>query len=128
MSSDSFSSLRPFASGGVRAEREESKGHGHNEYAYILKSAATLRRDPGSFKIDSPGTTNATRQALEVERPFETSELYTAGMTKYVTPPPALPNPPVRALAVPTTFLSKTASPSEQLSADQRRLDDTHKL
>jgi len=30
-----------------------------------------------------------------------------AGMTKYVIPPPALPQPAVRALDVPTTFLSK---------------------
>src|SRR5215469_2878768 len=29
------------------------------------------------------------------------------GMTKYVIPPPALPKPAVRALAVPTTRLSK---------------------
>ena len=30
-----------------------------------------------------------------------------AGMTKYVIPPPELPQPPVREFAVPTTFLSK---------------------
>ena len=28
-------------------------------------------------------------------------------MTKYVIPPPRLPRPPVKALAVPMTFLSK---------------------
>lgn len=56
--------------------------------------------------IRTPGTMNATRHAVCGVRPSLIRLSYTAGMTKYVMPPPALPRPAVRELAVPMMFLS----------------------
>ena len=54
------------------------------------------------------GTMKATRHALwGVSCWCPTSESKIAGIKKYVTPPPALPKPAVKALPVPTMFLSK---------------------
>src|SRR5271170_8049799 len=55
-----------------------------------------------------PGTTKDTRQATWADRCWwVTRESKMAGMRKYVMPPPELPKPAVKALAAPTTFLSK---------------------
>lgn len=54
------------------------------------------------------GITYATRHATcGVRCWYRTRELKTAGITKYVIPPPELPSPPERALALPTISLSK---------------------
>ena len=70
-------------------------------------SSHSPTRQAATNTIKTPGTTKATRHALWLGSPSPTSPLYTAGMTKYVIPPPRFPSPPASAFAVPTTFLSK---------------------
>jgi hypothetical protein len=71
-----------------------------------VSSHSSSRQTPQQIRHAS-GTTKVMRHASRGEWPQRwTSESYTAGMMKYVMPPPALPQPPESALAVPTTFLS----------------------
>jgi len=64
------------------------------------------RRQVATETIIIPGTTKATLQATWGVRPLLTRESKIEGIRKYVTPPPALPKPAVKAFAVPTIFLS----------------------
>ena len=57
-----------------------------------------------TISMSAPGTNMASRQPSDCCTPRLTMAARISGITLCVTPPPALPQPPTVAFAVPTTF------------------------
>lgn len=92
-------SVFPRAGRGIRGNEEDEKRDRHDND----KRNSNEGNAPCDVWSMSPGD-KRIQEAFALEYPSQ--ETY-AGITKYVTPPPALPHPAARAFARPTQFLSK---------------------